>query len=47
MAYSLVDLDINILCGAIKWVILNSQKPDGRFLEIGKVIHGEMMVCME
>ncbi|CAL8328656.1 unnamed protein product [Lota lota] len=43
MAYSLVDLDINIICGAIKWVIQNSQKPDGKFMEIGKVIHGEMM----
>ncbi|CAL8330687.1 unnamed protein product [Lota lota] len=43
MAYNLVDLDINIICGAIKWVILNSQMPDGKFMEIGTVIHGEMM----
>ncbi|XP_056442574.1 complement C3-like isoform X1 [Gadus chalcogrammus] len=43
MAYYLVDIDINIICGAIKWVIMNSQKTDGRFAEIGRVIHGEMM----
>ena len=45
MAYYLVDIDINIICGAIKWVIMNSQKADGRFMEIGHVHHGEMMVC--
>ena len=45
MAFYLVDIDINIICGAIKWVILRSQQPDGRFMEIGPVIHGEMMVC--
>ena len=45
MAYSLVDIDLNVICGAIKWVILNSQRPDGRFIEIGRVIFGEMMVC--
>ncbi|CAL8285588.1 unnamed protein product [Arctogadus glacialis] len=43
MAFYLVDIDINIICGAIKWVIMNSQKVDGRFMEIGRVIHGEMM----
>ncbi|XP_059903813.1 complement C3-like isoform X1 [Gadus macrocephalus] len=43
MAFYLVDIDINTICGAIKWVILRSQQPDGRFIEIGPVIHGEMM----
>ncbi|CAL8354816.1 unnamed protein product [Boreogadus saida] len=43
MAFYLVDIDINIICGAIKWVILRSQQPDGRSMEIGHVIHGEMM----
>uniref|UniRef100_A0A8C5CNN8 Uncharacterized protein n=1 Tax=Gadus morhua TaxID=8049 RepID=A0A8C5CNN8_GADMO len=43
MAFYLVDIDINIICGAIKWVIMNSQKADGRFMEIGHVHHGEMM----
>uniref|UniRef100_A0A8C5CRC7 Uncharacterized protein n=1 Tax=Gadus morhua TaxID=8049 RepID=A0A8C5CRC7_GADMO len=43
MAFTLVDIDRNTICGAIKWVILRSQQPDGRFMEIGPVIHGEMM----
>ena len=45
MAYSLVDIDLKVICSAIKWVIENSQKTDGRFLEIGRVSQGWMMVC--
>lgn len=46
MAYQLVDIDPDIICGAIKFVILNSQLPDGSFKEIGKLYHGNMMVCI-
>lgn len=45
MAYPLADIDLDIICGAIDWVIRHSQMANGAFKEIGKVIHGEMMVC--
>ncbi|KAK0147122.1 Complement C3 [Merluccius polli] len=43
MAYNLVDIDKNVLCGAIRWVILNSQMPNGRFVKIGRVYDGRIM----
>ncbi|CAL8330682.1 unnamed protein product [Lota lota] len=43
MAYNMVIVDINILCDAIKWVIVNSQMSDGSFMEIGKVYDGSIM----
>ncbi|KAJ3596177.1 hypothetical protein NHX12_002586 [Muraenolepis orangiensis] len=43
MAYHLVDVDINIVCSAVKWVVLNSQMPDGSFKELGTIIHTEMI----
>ncbi|KAK0132890.1 Complement C3 [Merluccius polli] len=45
MAKALTDIDSDstVICGAIKWVIRNSQMTDGHFKEIGKAIHGEMM----
>ncbi|KAM3924919.1 venom factor-like [Leptodactylus fuscus] len=43
MAQGLVDIDSNVLCGAIKWLILEKQKPDGMFKEDAPVIHQEMV----
>ncbi|XP_053574214.1 complement C3 [Bombina bombina] len=43
MAQSLVDIDSAVLCGAIKWLILEKQKPDGLFKEDAPVIHQEMI----
>uniref|UniRef100_A0A803T000 Uncharacterized protein n=1 Tax=Anolis carolinensis TaxID=28377 RepID=A0A803T000_ANOCA len=34
-----------IVCGGVKWLILEKQKPDGIFHEDAPVIHGEMLVC--
>ncbi|KAG7223750.1 hypothetical protein INR49_026432 [Caranx melampygus] len=43
MANSLVAVQKEVICGAVKFVILNGQQPDGMFKEGGPVIHGEMM----
>ncbi|KAM5170452.1 complement C3 [Mantella aurantiaca] len=43
MARPLMDIDSNVLCGAIKWLILEKQKPDGLFKEDAPVIHQEMI----
>ncbi|XP_077936555.1 complement C3-like [Gasterosteus aculeatus] len=43
MAYSLVSVQKNHICDAIKYLILNTQQPDGVFVEKGRVIHGEMI----
>ncbi|XP_067829118.1 complement C3-like [Heptranchias perlo] len=42
MANSLIAIEPNVLCGAVKWLILQKQKPDGRFQEDAPVVHGEM-----
>ncbi|KAM4749201.1 complement C3 [Rhinophrynus dorsalis] len=43
MAQTLTDIDSNVLCGAIKWLILEKQKPDGLFQETAPVVHQEMI----
>ncbi|KAK6468708.1 complement C3-like isoform X1 [Huso huso] len=43
MAYSLTSVDENVLCEAVRWLILNKQQPDGTFREDAPVIHGEMV----
>ncbi|NXM19308.1 CO3 protein, partial [Ploceus nigricollis] len=43
MARRLTDIDHGEICGPIKWLILNKQKPDGIFQEDGPVIHKEMV----
>ncbi|XP_072104650.1 complement C3-like [Mobula birostris] len=43
MAYNLIMVEPHVLCGAVKWLILNKQKPDGHFHEDSAVIHGEMI----
>ncbi|XP_027706662.1 complement C3 [Vombatus ursinus] len=43
MATNLIAIDAQVLCGAVKWLILESQRPDGMFQEDGPVIHQEMI----
>ncbi|XP_075896236.1 complement C3-like [Nelusetta ayraudi] len=43
MANSLVAVQKEQICNAIKYIILNSQQPDGRFIETGTIYHKEMM----
>nr|XP_040041543.1 complement C3-like [Gasterosteus aculeatus aculeatus] len=43
MAYSLVSMRKNHICDAIKYLILNTQQPDGVFVEKGRVVMGEMI----
>ncbi|KAH1176285.1 hypothetical protein KIL84_021019 [Mauremys mutica] len=43
LAYELIAIDPEVLCGAVKWLILHRQKPDGAFQEDAPVIHGEMV----
>ncbi|NXA57239.1 CO3 protein, partial [Nothocercus julius] len=43
MASKLVNIESEVVCGAIKWLILEKQKPDGIFQEDAPVIHKEMV----
>uniref|UniRef100_A0A081DUC5 Complement C3 n=1 Tax=Python regius TaxID=51751 RepID=A0A081DUC5_PYTRG len=36
------NINSEIICGGVKWLILNRQEPDGVFKENAPVIHGEM-----
>lgn len=44
VAKKLVPIENQVICGAVKWLILEKQKPDGVFQEDAPVIHGEMVV---
>lgn len=44
MANNLVAVPDNIICEAVKFLILHAQQPDGTFKEVGRVSHGEMIV---
>uniref|UniRef100_A0A672Q7I3 Complement C3-like n=1 Tax=Sinocyclocheilus grahami TaxID=75366 RepID=A0A672Q7I3_SINGR len=43
MANNLVIIEENVLCSALKWLVLQKQLPDGSFKEETAVIHGEMV----
>ncbi|NWH43708.1 VCO31 factor, partial [Fregata magnificens] len=43
MAIKMVDIEPEVVCGAVKWLILEKQKPDGIFQEDAPVIHKEMV----
>ncbi|XP_073478918.1 venom factor-like isoform X2 [Aquarana catesbeiana] len=43
MARPLMDIEVNVLCGAIKWLILEKENKDGLFKEDAPVIHQEMI----
>lgn len=45
MANSLVAVQKDHICNAVKYIILNAQRPDGRFIETGGMYHKEMIVC--
>uniref|UniRef100_H3B954 Complement C3 n=1 Tax=Latimeria chalumnae TaxID=7897 RepID=H3B954_LATCH len=42
MADTLIAIDPQVLCGAVKWLVLEKQKPDGLFQETATVYHKEM-----
>uniref|UniRef100_A0A3P8VZ81 Complement C3-like n=1 Tax=Cynoglossus semilaevis TaxID=244447 RepID=A0A3P8VZ81_CYNSE len=42
MANNLVRLDKNVICNAVKVLILKAKQPNGMFKEVGSVSHGEM-----
>lgn len=44
MANGLVAVQSKDICDAVKFLILNTQQPDGLFTEVGRVYHGEMIV---
>lgn len=44
MANNLVAVPDNMICEAVKFLILKTQQPDGMFKEVGTMIHGEMIV---
>uniref|UniRef100_A0A3Q1G1Q6 Alpha-macroglobulin receptor-binding domain-containing protein n=1 Tax=Acanthochromis polyacanthus TaxID=80966 RepID=A0A3Q1G1Q6_9TELE len=44
MANGLVAVQNEVICDAVKFLILNAQQPDGMFKEVGRVSHGEMIV---
>ncbi|XP_045902911.1 complement C3-like [Micropterus dolomieu] len=43
MANNLVAVPDNVICDAVKFLILNTQQPDGIFKEVGQMYHGEMI----
>ncbi|KAM3924660.1 complement C3-like [Leptodactylus fuscus] len=43
LAHPLVDIDSNVLCDAVKWLILVSQKPNGRFQENDPVTQQDLV----
>ncbi|XP_044201967.1 complement C3-like [Thunnus albacares] len=43
MASSLVAVEKDDVCGAVKFLILNAQQPDGLFTEVGKVYDAKMI----
>ncbi|XP_054896960.1 complement C3-like [Poeciliopsis prolifica] len=42
LAYNLIAVQSDHICGAVKYLILNAQQPDGMFKEVGSVYHREM-----
>ncbi|XP_061130030.1 complement C3-like isoform X2 [Syngnathus typhle] len=43
MSNQLVAVQRDVICDAVKFLILNAQQPDGMFREVGTVVHGEMI----
>ncbi|XP_042303585.1 venom factor-like [Sceloporus undulatus] len=44
MASKIVStISVDIVCGGVKWLVLEKQKSDGTFIEDAYVIHGEMV----
>lgn len=47
MSYPLVAVQKDVICNAVKFLILSTQEPDGMFKEVGRVVHGEMIVSSQ
>uniref|UniRef100_A0A671YJF1 Complement C3-like n=1 Tax=Sparus aurata TaxID=8175 RepID=A0A671YJF1_SPAAU len=45
MANNLVAVQHDLICDAVRFLIVNAQQNDGRFREVGEVDDGQMMVC--
>ncbi|KAJ8283506.1 hypothetical protein COCON_G00023560 [Conger conger] len=43
MAYNLITVGEDVICSALKWLVLNAQQPNGMFLEFGQIYQSEMM----
>ncbi|XP_064179565.1 complement C3-like [Anguilla rostrata] len=43
LAYNLIFIKEDVLCSALKWLVLNTQQPDGIFKEVGQVYQSELM----
>uniref|UniRef100_A0A8C8B3E9 Complement C3 n=1 Tax=Otus sunia TaxID=257818 RepID=A0A8C8B3E9_9STRI len=43
MAIKLINIEPEVICGAVKWLILEKQKPDGIFQEDAPVVHKPML----
>ncbi|XP_078541473.1 A.superbus venom factor 1-like isoform X2 [Lissotriton helveticus] len=43
LAYNLISIQKDVICGSVKWLILNKQKPDGIFMEDKAVSDTSMM----
>ncbi|XP_018421190.1 PREDICTED: A.superbus venom factor 1-like [Nanorana parkeri] len=43
LAQGLINVDRNVLCDSVKWLVLEKQKPDGLFEENAPVYHQEMV----
>lgn len=44
MANNLVAVPDNMICDAVKFLSMKAQQPEGYFIEVGRVYHGEMIV---
>ncbi|XP_067281864.1 complement C3-like isoform X2 [Pseudorasbora parva] len=43
MAHSVIAIEDNVICSALKWLLLHKQLPNSSFKEEAPVIHGEMV----
>ncbi|KAM5170453.1 venom factor-like [Mantella aurantiaca] len=43
LSQDLINIDKDVLCNSVKWLLLNKQKPDGVFVENHPVYHQEMV----
>ncbi|XP_076142218.1 complement C3-like isoform X1 [Alosa pseudoharengus] len=43
MARDIISIEEKVICDALKWLVLNSQMPDGIFKETFQVYHAEMV----
>lgn len=44
MASNYISIPSEVLCGAIRFLILRAQQPNGRFIEVGSAMSGTVTV---